>query len=310
MTIQQFEYVLAVIKHGSFSRAADACFVTQPTLSAQISKLEQELGLVLIDRLARPVAPVPGAIEILRRAREAVQLFKSIPSLAAEESGTFEGEFKIGIIPTLGQYLVPLFLEGFMKDFCSLRLTVSELQSDSILDQVRDFRLDCGILALPTKSEGLDEVPLFLEEFLAYLPPGRESSERINVDSLKGEGLLLLNEGHCLRDQILEICASSRGEGASRLAFGTGSLESLKKLVDQGVGHTILPELSVADMDAARKTRVHPLGPIAPLRSIGLLSHPANSRPKLLGHLAKAIKEGLPPAVRNRRNGAVIAWRT
>jgi len=309
MTLLQFEYVLAVIEHGSFTRAAEACFVTQPTLSAQIAKLEQELGMSLLDRVRHPAGPAPGAEEILSRAKSAIQLFQSIPALADEQRDSITGELRVGIIPTLAQYLLPLFLESFLKDFPSLHLKISELQSEEILKQIRDFALDCGVLALPTKEYGLSERPLFLEEFFAYLPPGNSGTGRIDVSSLKREGLLLLNEGHCFRDQVVELCGPAQNYKPARIAFETGSLESLKKLVDQGIGHTLLPELSILDMDGERRSRVHPLGPVAPLRSVGLVYHPAYSRPKLIDLFSSAIKDGLPHPIKNRKSEVFLPWR-
>lgn len=309
MTIQQIEYVLAVIDHGSFSKAADACFVTQPTLSSQIAKLEQELGIFLLDRLSRPVGPAPGAGEILQRARSAVKILHSIPALAEEKSSALSGELKVGIIPTLAPYLLPLFLENFMEKYPGLHLTFSELQSDIILEEIRDFRLDCGILALPAGAEGLDEIPLFFEEFTAYLPPGNRKSGRIEIRDLNRNELLLLNEGHCLRDQIIDLCGTSNERKHRKIEFETGSLESLIKLVDQGLGHTLLPELSVAGLNDERNSRVHPLGPEPPMRKIGLLFHPVYVRPKLLKYLSNAIIEGLPEHIRNRTTGKFLPWR-
>ena len=309
MTIQQIEYVLAVIEHGSFSRAAEACFVTQPTLSAQITKLEQELGIFLLDRINRPVGPAPGAEEILDRARAGILSIKSIPALAEEHSNSLSGELRVGIIPTLSQYLLPLFLESFLKEFPDLHLKISELKSEDILRGIKEFHFDCGIIALPAKAEGLLETDLFFEDFLVYLPPGDRASGRIDINDLKRDELLLLTEGHCFRDQVIDFCGNSGSGNKARIEFETGSLESLKKLVDQGVGHTLLPELSILDMPGAFRERVHPIGPVTPSRKIGLVSNPAYIRPGLLKLFENAIKASLPVDIREKKNETFLPWR-
>ena len=310
MTIQQFEYVLAVIDHGSFSGAAEACFVTQPTLSSQISKLERELGFQLLDRMSRPVRPAPGADGILERAGTAVRMMKSISGLAADLSDTVSGELKIGIIPTLSPYLLPLFLGDFLNGYPEVDVRISELPSDDILQGLRDFRLDCGILALPAGVPGLVEMPLFDEEFLLFLPPDRTMRGRIDIADLDRDELLLLSEGHCLRDQVLDLCGPSGPKKNRRVEFRTGCLESLKTLVNQGIGYTLLPELSVSGMDEDSRSRVHPLGPVTPYRRIGMISHPAGRRPKLQNLLAAGIIDCLPGDMPTRKADTFLPWRS
>ncbi len=309
MTIQQIEYVLAVIEYGSFSRAAEACFVTQPTLSAQISKLENELGIFLLDRLRRPVGPAPGAEEIISRARTAITSLNLIPAIADEHRNSVSGELRVGVIPTLAQYLLPLFLETFLDRYRELTLKISELQSEDIIKGIKDFRLDCGIIALPSGVDELSEKTLFYEEFLVFLPPGNQKSGRIDIADLKREELLLLTEGHCFRDQVIDLCGSTADSGKARIEFETGSLESLKKLVNKGIGHTLLPELAIVDMNPEAGKRIHPLGPVTPSRKIGMISNPAYIRPKLLEILTDAIIDSLPPEIRNRESDTFLPWR-
>lgn len=309
MTIQQLEYVQAVIKHGSFSKAAEACFVTQPTLSSQISKLERELGLYLLDRMRRPVGPAPGTGEILERARSAIQQLKTIPILAAEYHESVAGELRIGIIPTLSQYLLPLFLDRYLEAYPDVKVKISELKSDDILNSVLNSELDCGILALPTGAEGLMEHPLFYEEFYVYFGPGDQEKGRININDLSRDELLLLTDGHCLRDQVVDLCGPPSTRRNHRVEFETGSLESLKCLVEQGMGYTLLPELSLSEISGDKRCRVHPLGPVPPVRRIGMVSHPAFLRPKLHTSFSDAILDGLPEAIRNKKVNSFLPWR-
>lgn len=309
MTVQQIQYVLAVIEHGNFTQAAEACFVTQPTLSVQILKLEEELGIKLLNRQSKPVTAAPGAKEIIERSRSALQLLHTIPQIAAAKRGDLSGTLSIGIIPTLSQYLLPLFLRNFLLAYPDLHLEISEKQSSEIIRGIQEFKLDCGILALPVGKEGLIENRLFHEEFLAYMPPGQKAEENLSLARLDLKQMLLLTEGHCLRDQIVDICGSPEKRQQSRLEFETGSLESLKKLVDQGMGFTLLPELSSRELSQEQKARLVSLGPLPPMRQIGLIYHPSYSRPKLLNGLSKAIVKALPKKVRENKAEFFVPWK-
>lgn len=309
MTIQQIQYVLSVIEYGSFTKAAEACFVTQPTLSAQISKLEDELGIKLINRISKPVSAAPGTEEILERSRSALQLLRSIPKIADDHCENLTGTLSIGIIPTLSQYVLPLYLNEFLIRHPGLHLQISEKQSSDIIRDIMAFRLDCGILALPVGKEGLVEEILFNEEFLAYMPPGKEIDEIVSIARLDLSEMLLLTEGHCLRDQIVDICGSPERKLESRLELETGSLESLKKLVDQGLGFTLLPELSTAGLNKEQLERVKPLGPIPPTRQIGIIYHPAYSRPSLLKQMSTSIQKKLPEKVRKNSSRNSVPWK-
>lgn len=309
MTIQQFQYVLSVIECGSFTQAAEACFVTQPTLSAQISKLEDELGLKLINRLSKPVSAAPGAEEIIERSRSALQLLRSIPQIADDRSENLTGTLSIGIIPTLSQYLLPIYLSEFLNRHPGLHLQISEKQSSDIIRDIKAFRLDCGIMALPIGSEGFIEDILFYEEFFAYMPPGKKVDEIISIARLDLSEMLLLTEGHCLRDQIVDLCGSPEKKLTSRLELETGSLESLKKLVDQGLGFTLLPELSTQGLNKEQMERVKSLGPIPPSRRIGIVYHPAYSRPALLKQMSATIIEKLPDKIRKNNSRYSVPWK-
>lgn len=309
MTIQQWRYVLAVIDEGGFSRAAEACFVSQPTLSSQIAKLEDELGISLLDRLSRPVRPSPAAADIIDRARTAVQSLAAIPGMAEEHADEVRGTGRIGIIPTLSQYLLPLFLRDFIDSHPGLHIEIAETQSAEILRAIRRFELDFGILALPEELDGLEHRSLFHEEFLVYLPPGGGQVERIEISGLNKNEMLLLAEGHCLRDQIIDLCGHAERRRNNRIEFQTGSLESLISLVDQGLGYTLLPELAAAKLSDEQSRRCYPISPTGPVREIGVVYHPAFVRPSLLAQLTEAITSGLPEKVRSNTAEHRLPWR-
>lgn len=309
MTIQQWRYVIAVVDHGGFSRAAEECFVTQPTLSSQIAKLEDELGLTLFDRLSRPVRPAPAAQEIIDRARTAIQTLASLPLIAAGQSSELSGTARVGIIPTLSQYLLPLFLREYVDAHRQLHLEISEAQSEAMLAALRRFDLDVAILALPAERKGLEHKTLFYEEFLVYLPPGASHPGRIDLRGLDRSEMLLLAEGHCLRDQIVDLCGLTEERRTSRVEFETGSLESLISLVDQGLGYTLLPELAAATLTRPQRRRCHRVAPAAPVREIGIVYHPAFARPSLVASLGEAITRSLPERVRANPGTSRVPWR-
>ncbi len=316
MTIQQWEYVINVADRGSFTAAAEDCNVTQPTLSAQIAKLEDELGVVLIDRAARPMRASADARDILRQAREALQIMQAIPVMAAEQRSSLGGSLRIGIIPTLGPYLLPRFLGDFISAHPNLKMSVSEINSDDIIEGIRADRLDIGILALPSGTSGLVEESLFLEEFYAYLPPGfaygdgKTPAGRVDIRRLGWEGMLLLTEGHCLRDQIIDLCKIPERRRSNALEFASGSLESLKLLVERGLGYTLIPELAASGENRESKCHILPLASPAPARDIGILRHPGFIRHSLLAHLKEHISRSLPESIRRAKNLTTVPWKT
>jgi LysR family hydrogen peroxide-inducible transcriptional activator len=310
MTIQQWRYVLAVIDHGGFSKAAEACFVSQPTLSSQIMKLEDELGIALFDRLVRPVQVSPAAEEFVERARSAIQSLAALPAMAADSGGNVSGALRVGVIPTVSQYLLPLFLRDFLDAHPELHIEITEAKSADILTAIRKFELDLGILAPPADQQGLRTRPLFYEEFLVYLPPGGGNPGRIEISGLDRKEMLLLAEGHCLRDQIVDLCSLRNERRKSRVEFETGSLESLIALVDQGLGYTLLPELAAATLDGEQRKRCHRIVPAAPVREIGMVYHPAFVRPSLLEKSAEAIVAGLPEKVRRNSAEHRVPWQS
>ncbi|MFW5880123.1 MAG: hydrogen peroxide-inducible genes activator [Spirochaetota bacterium] len=315
MTIQQLQYVITVVETGSFSKAADECFVTQPTLSAQVRKLERELGTVLLDRSRKPVLPTESGRELLARGREALRLIRQIPETIHSREQEISGRMRVGIIPTLSQYLLPRFLKPFLAAHPRVRVQVYETLSDRIIDDLRIYKLDVGILSLPTGASGLEERSLFHEEFVGYFPNGYELSQGVplptvlTLGELRWEEMLLLAEGHCFRDQAVNICRRQEMGVGGRLEFETGSLESLKRLVEQGLGYTLLPELAVPDLAEEFRGNVRRLAEPRPTREIGALVHPGFGKRRLLAALETAIVDCLPPKVRANSGSNRVPWR-
>lgn len=237
MTIIQLEYIIAVDTHRHFGKAADSCFVTQPTLSMQIQKLEDQLGVILFDRSKQPVVPTEIGKRIIKQARVVVNEARRISEMVVEEKGEVSGELNIGIIPTLSPYLAPLFIQRYVDKFPGVKVRIHELITEELVSRLKSDSLDVGILVTPYSDSGLKEFPLFHEEFVAYLSHRNPLFEQevISADDLKDATMWLLNEGHCFREQVLNICKDYR-ERDSRLKYESGSLEALKKMVDMHGG--------------------------------------------------------------------------
>ena len=242
MTIIQFEYIIAVDNHRHFGKAAEACFVTQPTLSMQIQKLEDQLGVLIFDRGKHPVAPTEIGRRIIAQARMVVSDAKKIGEIIAEEKGEIAGELTVGIIPSLSPYLLPLFVHNFIEKYPKVTLVVKELITEEVIKALHSETLDLGIIVTPYDDTSLIEKLLFYEDFKGYVSAKSPlfQKDKIEAGDISHEELWLLNEGHCFRDQVLNICQSNPLTD-THFKYESGSLEALKKIVDRHGGLTLLP---------------------------------------------------------------------
>src|SRR5690606_9450774 len=245
MNLRDLKYLVALADHRHFGRAAEACFVSQPTLSTQVRKLEEELGVLLVERAPRRVMLTPVGMEIAARARKVIADVEQLSEIARRSMDPEAGTVRLGLFPTLAPYLLPHVLPGIRRKFPRLELLLVEEKTDQVLERLRDGRLDAGILALPLHDDQLHVEPLFDEPFMLAVPRGHalagESS--LPVSALDAHHLLLLEEGHCLRDQALEVCRLAGAD--ERDGFRATSLETLRQMVAAGVGITLLPVLAV-----------------------------------------------------------------
>lgn len=298
MTLQELKYLVALADHGHFGRAAEACFITQSTLSTQIKKLEEFLGVTLFDRSLKRITPTPIGREILAAARNIVEEAERIRELAKHAHDPMARTVHLGVIPTLGPYYLPHALTLVHKAYPELRLLLREEMTPQILGHLEDGRLDAALLALPVEHDALHVEPLFYEPFLAALPAGHPLAEResVKVKDLMQEKLLLLDEGHCLRDQALEVCGSgSRGREEVRAT----SLETLRQMVGMGLGVTLLPALAVdaGPRQSKRAVVVRPFRSPPPGRTIALVWRRRAPFPETFEQLAQTLKRALPDAV-------------
>ena len=298
MTLQELKYLVALADHGHFGKAAEACFITQSTLSTQIKKLEDFLGVTLFDRSLKRVTPTPIGREILAAARNIVEESERIRELARHAQDPMSRTLHLGVIPTLGPYYLPHALTLVHKKHPGLRLLLREEMTPQILEHLVDGKLDAGLLALPVSDDSLRVEPLFYEPFFAALPAGHALAKRdvLKVSDIINEKLLLLDEGHCLRDQALDVCGTgSRGREEVRAT----SLETLRQMVGMGLGLTLLPALA-ADA-GARQTKkaveIRPFKSPPPGRTIGLVWRKRAPFPETFERLAATLKATLPAEV-------------
>ena len=298
MTLQELKYLVALADHGHFGRAAEACFITQSTLSTQIKKLEDFLGVTLFDRSLKRVTPTPIGREILQAARNIVEEAERIREVARHAQDPMTRTIHLGVIPTLGPYYLPHALTLVHRKHPGLRMLLREEMTPQILGHLLDGKLDAGLLALPVTDDSLRVEPLFYEPFFAALPAGHALAKRdeLKVSDIMGEKLLLLDEGHCLRDQALDVCGSgSRGREEVRAT----SLETLRQMVGMGLGLTLLPALSVdAGPRVNRKAvEVRPFKSPPPGRTIALVWRRRAPFPETFERLAQTLISALPSEV-------------
>lgn len=304
MNIQQLEYILAVADYQHFGRAAEACHVTQPTLSTMIKKLEEELAVKIFDRHEQPIQPTATGRLILEQARIIIRQVDNLQQIVAEQRQAFAGQVRIGIIPTLAPYLVPRFLPPFLTQYPDVQLQITEAITATLIQQLRDNHIDIAILVTPLAGEDLRVRPLFYEEFFVYTrhpyPKAYMMAEDIDPDRL-----WILEEGHCFRSQILNICALNRAR-SFRVEYRSGSIETLKRLVEVEDGLTILPELATLEFSPAEQARLKPFYPPAPVREVSLVVHQDFIRKGILQALCTTIEEVVPAAMRERRERHVV----
>jgi len=309
MTLSQLEYIVAVDTHRHFATAAEHCHITQPTLSMQIQKLEDELGLLIFDRSKQPVVPTETGQVVLSQAREVLQAARRIPELAKESKEDFSGELRIGIIPTLAPYLLPYFIGEFMTRYPAVTVHIQELMTEQIIERLKNGLLDVGVVVTPLAENGISEIPLFYEPFMLYTADSHPLRHKSSIcsDDLETAGLWLLTEGHCFRNQVMNICgAAKRPTGSQPLRYETGSLETLIKLIDKQDGFTLLPYLATVDMDGTRRERIRSFETPQPVREVSLVTHRSFLKRKLINALKQEILSHLPAELTANKGGSVV----
>ena len=297
MNLQQLEYVLAVDKHRHFAKAAQNSFVTQPTLSMMIQKLEVELGIKIFDRRKQPVQPTEEGKEIIERARQIIADVSRLKEYSQERKQAVSGEVRVAIIPTLAPYLLPLFLQSLMEKHPALKVKIRELVTEDIINTLKKGEIDIGLMATPVNEPALKEIPVFYEEFFAYTAEEEPIARKkyILPKDIDLSKLWILEEGHCLRDQIFNLCElKKKDEESDRLHYQAGSLETLKNLVDHQKGVTILPYLATLSLTKKQKAKIRSFVQPRPVREISLVVNQNFPRKKIIEAIKKEIEDNLP----------------
>jgi LysR family hydrogen peroxide-inducible transcriptional activator len=296
MNLQQLEYIVAVDTHRHFARAAEHSFVTQPTLSMMIQKLEDELGVKIFER-RQPVTPTREGEEIIKRARQILAEVGHLKAYTAELKGEIAGDLHLGIIPTLAPYLLPLFLRAFSRQYPDLNIYIREMVTSDIIAKLKTGELDMGLLATPLNEPQLTEHHLFYEQFFAYAAKGDKLLKKkyLVPKEIDIQSLWLLEEGHCLRNQVFNLCELKKSESVSdNLHYEAGSIETLINLVDKYDGITIIPEFATLNLSATQLKNVREFADPKPVREISMVVTNSFPRRKLVQALQKAIQEVIP----------------
>jgi len=297
MNIQQLEYIVAVDNCRHFLKAAEKCFVTQATLSMMIKKLEEELGVKIFDRSHQPVIPTETGNKIIAQAKIIIQENNRMKEIVKEEQGQLSGELKIGIIPTLAPYLLPLFIQSFLKKYPSVRLKISELTTSNIIQKLEHRDLDVALLSTPLNLAFLKEEILFYEPFIAYTSSKDTilNKKFILTKDIDIHRLCLLEEGHCLRLQAINLCElRNKEKDVRQMEFETGSIETLKRIVEENKGITILPLLALKGMSPDQKSNARFFKKPVPIREIGLVTYRYFVKEKLIQKLKEEIVLNIP----------------
>ncbi|HZH74307.1 MAG TPA: LysR substrate-binding domain-containing protein [Mariniphaga sp.] len=312
ITLTQLEYIVAVDTYRHFGRAAEACFITQPTLSMQIKKLEEDLEVIIFDRSKQPLIPTDVGQRIIEQARVVLKESEEIENIVKDHKHEVSGTLRIGIIPTLAPYLLPIFIGQYKKLYPNIHVKVVEKTTVEIVRLLQKDLIDVGLLVTPLKEEKIIEKPLFYEEMLVYINPKHplHQKETITLKDIATPEIWLLSDGHCFRDQVINLC-SFLGTVDSKLPFHfeAGSLETLMNIVDREGGITLIPELAKIGMSENRLSNVRSFGNLKPLREVSLAYSRHFAKHKLINLLWREIKETLPKELQNENRGTIVEWK-
>ena len=291
MTITQLKYVLAVAEHKNFTLAAEKCFVTQPTLSMQIQKIEDELSIQIFDRTKKPIQLTDIGQKIVSQAKNIVNEADRIQDIVEQQKGFIGGEFRLGIIPTIMPTLLPMFLNNFIKKYPKVKLIIEELNTEEIITKLKNGNLDAAIAATPLEDEKIKEIVLYFEPFVAYIPESNPvfNKEEIEVDDLNINEILLLQDGHCFRDGILNLCKNRNGSDLKSFQIESGSFETLIKLADEGLGTTLLPYLHTLDLKDSDKLKLRHFKEPKPAREVSLIYPKSELKIQIIDALRSTI---------------------
>lgn len=301
MNLQQLEYIVALDKHRHFQRAAEACGVSQPTLSALIQKLEEELDLTLFDRKSHPICTTESGRTVIDQARVVLYHIAQLKEMTRSEKELDHGTIRIGIIPTVAPYILPRLFKKMQQMFPKIELRAFELRTSVIIEQLRKAELDMAILATPLEQPDFLEVPLYYEKFTAYVSPDETqlyNKEEIAAHEMPTEHLWVLKEGHCMRNQVFNFCQT---QSAYSTTYEAGSIDTLIKIVDENGGYTVIPELHLPLLHDNQQRHIRQLAAPTPVREISLVIRQDYVRERMMNSVADAVKDIIPEEMLNPR---------
>lgn len=312
VTLTQLEYIVAVDTYRHFGKASEHCFITQPTLSMQIKKLEEDLEIIIFDRSKQPLIPTDVGARIIEQARVILKQSEEIGNIIKDHKNQVSGMLRIGIIPTLAPYLLPIFIGNYKKKYPNIFIKVVEQTTENIVTLLNKDLIDVGILVTPLKEKKIIEKPAFYEEMLIYANKGHKlhTKKEITVKDIATPEIWLLSDGHCFRDQVINLC-SYLGTTDSQLPFHfeAGSLETLMNIIDHEGGITLIPELAKATMSEKRASNVRSFSNFKPLREISLVYSRHFAKHKLINLLHKEVQNAVPLELQDEKRGTIVEWK-
>ena len=312
ITLTQLEYIVAIDEYRHFATAAEKCFVTQPTLSMQIKKLEDELGVIIFDRSRQPVVPTDLGAKLIEQARMTLSATQRIKEIIQEEQQEVEGTLKIGIIPTLAPYLLPVFIGPYIRKYPAVKVEVEELVSEEIIRRLKRDILDVGLFVTPYHDEKIVERPVFYEEMLVYAHPDSEllKKKEVGHEDIVTSDIWMLGNGHCFRNQVVNLCEMSASQHKNLpFEFESNSLETLMRIVDVEGGFTLIPELALQYMSPEKKKQVRSIANTKPLREVSVIYSRHFTKQRLITLLCDEIKSVVPAHMVKRDRGMIVEWK-
>lgn len=307
MTLTQLEYIVALDNNRHFVLASEKCFVTQPTLSMQIQKLEEELGVKIFDRTRQPVIPTEIGTSIIAQAKIILREAGMIKQIINDQKDIMTGEIRIGIIPTLAPYLLPPLFKHMREKYPQLDLVIRETITEEVIQELKKNKLDCGLVVTPLKDTSIREEPLFYEELFVYVSRKNALYDKkyVLASEIDPNQLWLLEEGHCFRSQILNLC-ELRKSSDFHFKYETGNIETLKRMVDKSDGITILPELAVREFSKPQMKLVKRLQAPSPAREVSIVTHRDHLKTRLISILKEEILNIVPKPMQKLQNKKVV----
>lgn len=309
MTLQQLEYIIALDKYRHYVKASEACYISQPNLTMQIKKLEEEIGLKIFDRESKPIKPTEMGEQILARARQILSDVDEMKDFVSGNKNSLTGEYTLGIIPTIAPYLLPIWLPKFIAENKDTKLIIKEMQTSEIIRDLKNGKIDLGILATPLSEKNIRETPIYNEPFLLYINKNDPLSSQKSIESgdVDSENLLILDEGHCFRDQTLKICKDLPKNRNRNFELSSGSIEALIGLVEQGLGYTLIPKLATYARQFIGEIRN--FSNEVPVREVSVVTSNNFSKEKLIDTIHDSITEIIPESFNRIRKYFRVEWK-